>query len=329
LEPIPRHPRPADLVALARYGRWIRGVEPDVVHGHGSKGGALARTSWMAGFAPAAARVYTPHGGSFNYQPGSAAHRFYMTVERLLAPLTDAFLFESAYIASRFDSAVGAETRLCRVVVNGLGAAEFARIDPNPGAADFVYIGELRAAKGVDTLMEALAQLDYRSPLPRLVIVGSGGERERLLERSAQLGVSDRLSFVGPLPFRVAMTLGRILVAPSRAESLPYVLLEAAAARVPIVATDVGGVSEIFGPYRDRLGPCGDPADLARRMADALDREPLQHELEAADLSRFVARNFAIESMADAVLCGYRDALAARRKNLPSRAAARRIGVGS
>ncbi len=67
-------------------------------------------------------------------------------------------------------------------------------------------------------------------------------------------------------------------MAPSRAESLPYVILEAAAASVPMIATDVGGIPEIFGPFSDRLGPCGDAADLARRMAGTLDRDPSQLE---------------------------------------------------
>jgi hypothetical protein len=88
-------------------------LKPDVVHGHGSKGGVLARVSRLAGSAPHAARAYTPHGGSFNYRPG-AAHRLYMTVEGLLAPLTDAFLFESGFIERRFDAEVGAATRAGR-----------------------------------------------------------------------------------------------------------------------------------------------------------------------------------------------------------------------
>ena len=60
-----------------------------------------------------------------------AAHRLYMTVERLLAPLTDAFLFESGFIERRFDAEVGAATRLRRVVVNGLRAADFVEAAAN------------------------------------------------------------------------------------------------------------------------------------------------------------------------------------------------------
>ncbi len=313
--PIKRNPGPSDLSALARLCAWLAEIEPDVVHGHGSKGGALARLSRLAGFAPAAARAYTPHGGSFNYRPGSAAHRVYMGVERLLAPLTDVFLFESRFIERRFDVCVGAKTKSRRVVFNGLRADEFVRVAPNPDAADFIYVGELRAAKGVDTLVEAVARLGKsRERAPRLVLVGSGPDEAMLAEQARRLGVADRLSFLGVMPIRSAMALGRVLVVPSRAESLPYVVLEAAAARVPMVATDVGGIPEIYGPFRDRLGPCGDAADLSLRLGAMLDQDPAEREDEAADLSQFVAETFKIEAMADAVLSGYRDALALPHK---------------
>jgi glycosyltransferase involved in cell wall biosynthesis len=318
---IRRNPGPSDCVALGRFGRWLSSASPHVVHGHGSKGGVLARLTRIAGCAPDAVRAYTPHGGSFNYRPGGAVHRFYMTVERLLTPLTDVFLFESAFIASRFDAEVGDETRLRRIVVNGLRPSEFQPVAPNADAAEFVYVGELRAVKGVDILLEATARLGVRTRPPRLALVGSGPEKDRLKELARSLGVLDRVSFPGGMSFRKAMTLGRILVAPSRLESLPYVVLEAAASRVPIVATAVGGVPEIFGPFADRLGPRGDAIDLARRMANALDQDPSQREAEAADLSRFVAGRFTIESMTDGVLAGYRDALARRRDKTVSAAA--------
>jgi len=80
-----------------------------------------------------------------------------------------------------------------------------------------------------------------------------------------------------------------------------------------MIATDVGGIPEIFGPFSDRLGPRGDTADLARRMAGALDRDPSELKAEAADLNRFVAGRFTINSMTDGVLSGYRGALAVRR----------------
>jgi glycosyltransferase involved in cell wall biosynthesis len=114
------------------------------------------------------------------------------------------------------------------------------------------------------------------------------------------------------LPAREAFRLGRILVAPSRAESLPYVILEAAGARLPIIATRVGGIPQIFGPYADRLGPCDDAPDLCSRILAALSLTEAERQAQCAELATYVAANFSIKTMVDSVMDGYRAALARR-----------------
>ena len=131
-------------------------------------------------------------------------------------------------------------------------------------------------------------------------------------ERARRLGVADFVSFPGPMPIRDAMALGKILVVPSRAESMPYVVLEAAAARMPMIATNVGGIPEIYGPFGDRLGPAGDPEDLGRRISAMLDLSADQRDDDAGDLAFHVAEHFTVEHMADAVLSGYREGLETR-----------------
>jgi len=258
-------------------------------------------------------RAYTPHGGSFHFQS-----RDYMAAERLLGSRTDIFLFESAYIAGQFHKRLGAPRALVRIVANGLGPAEFEAVEPVPDAAEFLYIGELCAAKGIDTLIDAISLLSSRLPKrSRLVLIGSGPDEAKLVARAAARGVADTVTFAGFMSAREAFRLGRILVVPSRAESLPYIVLEAAAAQIPMVATDVGGIGEIFGPYRDKLIPCDNPMILAAALEAALGREPSELRRESADLAAFVATQFTITDMVDAVLAGYADAIAtrSRRKN--------------
>ena len=305
--PISRNPHPSDISAMASFAAWVRQGKLDVVHGHGSKGGLFARLTGLAHLGGGPLRAYTPHGGSFNYRPGSPSHRLYMGVERALALKTDVFLFESAYIAGRFERYVGSRHGARRVVANGIGAAELQKVWPDPGAADLLYVGELRAAKGIDTLLDALALIGASTgSVPRAVLVGSGPDKAMLLAHAAKLGLAERVSFPGPMAAREAFRLGRVLVVPSRAESLPYIVLEAAGARLPMVATDVGGIPEIFGPHAGWLGPCDDPADLARRIVATMRMAPEEREDRAADLSWFVAQNFSIRNMADAVMAGYR-----------------------
>jgi glycosyltransferase involved in cell wall biosynthesis len=319
--PIPRNPSPKDVVAMVRLGAVIRRLRPDVVHGHGSKGGLYARFPALAQPQAGPVRAYTPHGGSFNFPAGRLAKPLYMATERLLTRATDVLLFESAYIAGRFDAQVGVATGLRRIVANGLGAGEFTPIAPDPDAADFLYVGELRAAKGIDTLMEALARVGARrGAVPTAVLVGSGPDEAVLRALARRLGVVEAVAFAGPLPAREAFRKGRVIVVPSRAESLPYIVLEAAAARMPMVATDVGGIPEIFGPYRDRLGPCDDPENLGARMLAALGRPRPEQEREAAELAGFVAGRFSIRTMVDAVLEGYCEAIARRARRGSPRA---------
>jgi len=112
-----------------------------------------------------------------------------MLAERALAPLTDVFLFESAYIADRFDALVGAHNGVRRVVANGISPAEFTPAIPNADAADLLYVGELRAAKGIDTLLEAVARVGRaRGLVPRTVLVGSGPDQAALTELARRLG---------------------------------------------------------------------------------------------------------------------------------------------
>jgi glycosyltransferase involved in cell wall biosynthesis len=305
--PAPRQPHILDVPAAIRIALHARALRADVVHGHGSKGGVYARLpAFLPGFR-APIRAYTPHGGSFHFRSGS-----YMTAERLLAARTDIFLFESAYVAGQFDERIGRTKGLARIVHNGLRPAEFMPVKAAPDAADFLFIGELCAAKGIDTLIDAMALLSSRVRRPRLMLVGAGREEAKLVARATRCGVSRDITFAGAMPASEAFRFGRILVVPSRAESLPYIVLEAAAAQVPIIATDVGGINEIFGPYRDRLIPCDNPVILAAAMQAALERNPRQLHQEAAALAAFVSTVFTIDDMADAVIAGYGDAIAKR-----------------
>jgi glycosyltransferase involved in cell wall biosynthesis len=195
MAPIHRNPGFSDIAAMARFVAWLDKVKPDVVHGHGSKGGAYARLSGWRTCGGGPIRAYTPHGGSFNYHVGSALHRVYMLAEKLMAPMTDVFLFESAYIAGCFDRSVGAASGLRRVVANGIGPAELQPIAPNGDAADLLYVGELRAAKGIDTLLDAIAlAARSRGAVPRAVLVGSGPDQAVLTRRAKRDGVAQFVS---------------------------------------------------------------------------------------------------------------------------------------
>jgi len=116
---------------------------------------------------------------------------------------------------------------------------------------------------------------------------------------------------LGAMPARAAFARGQVLVVPSRAESLPYIVLEAAAAGLPLIATHVGGIPEIFGPDAVDLVAPGDPAALARAIDAALD-DPQRLRAGALRLQQRVRAAFSVEAMADAILAAYHEIRARR-----------------
>jgi glycosyltransferase involved in cell wall biosynthesis len=307
---MPRNPGPGDAVNIFKIGRLLSRLSPDVVHGHGSKGGLYARAPGLIG-GRNQVRAYTPHGGSFHFSSGLQG-AIYMGMERLLARATDLFLFESAYIRDRFEQSVNAPGERKHVTLNGVSDAEFAPVQPADDAADFLYIGELRALKGIDTLLDALASLKDQYAWS-LNVVGAGPDDALLRERASSLGLGDRVRFLGAMPARDAFARGRALVVPSRAESLPYVVIEAVAAQLPIVATNVGGIPEIMAPAAGDLIVPDNPDVLAQAMKRLKSMTPDAAAHKARALADFVQQRFTIAAMTTSILNACAHAVQAKR----------------
>jgi glycosyltransferase involved in cell wall biosynthesis len=239
--PITRLPGAADLVTAGRIVRLLARLRPDIIHGHGAKGGLHAR---LAGRLSALPTVYTAHGGSLHYRWSSLEGMAYLGTERLLRDVTAGLIFVCSHERDMFDTLIGLGDRPSRVIHNGLWPDEFSPVVPDRDAAELLFIGELRWFKGADVLIEAVALAAPRRPL-RLAIIGSGPDEESLRERVRMRGIDHLVSFHGPLPVRQALKRGRLLVLPSRAESFPYVMLEAMAAGRPLIASPTGGIPEL------------------------------------------------------------------------------------
>ena len=299
-----RHVGVSDVSAQRHVARRARETDADVLHGHGAKGGAYARLCGGR-----AIRVYTPHGGSLHYSRASPVGLLYLTLEQVLMARTELFLFESRYGRDAFTAKIGTPRSLVRVVHNGVTAVEFAEVAPQEDASNVVFVGELRLLKGVDVLLEALALLARDGNAVTATIVGAGPDEKQFREQAERLGLGPSTRFRAPMPAREAFRLGRLLVIPSRAESLPYIVLEAAAAAIPLITTNVGGIPEVFGPQAPRLIPPGDAAALAHAISAALANPAALHN-EKLRLRARVQAEFSADVMADAVLAGYGEALA-------------------
>ncbi|KKB13066.1 hypothetical protein VE25_04005 [Devosia geojensis] len=304
---MPRLLGPGDAIVPIKLGGLARRLGIEVIHGHGAKGGFHARLA--ARPKPGSGVYYTPHGGVLHFSTTSTSGRLFHRLERLLMRRTSAIIFESAYAQATYSRAIGKPTCATSVTYNGLREDEFDPVWPEPDAADFVFIGELRRLKGVHVLLEALARVLNTAGRPAtLYIVGDGPDRAEFEAMAHDLGLSGQVTFAGAGPARQAFRYGRCVVVPSLAESLPYIVLEAAAAGRPVIATRVGGVPEIFGPAAERLVPAGD----AGALSESMQRVMSEHSIAAAEavmLRGYVRENFSSARMADAIEALYLTAI--------------------
>lgn len=295
--PMPRLLGLGDISAPLTVRRLGRQLDINVYHGHGAKGGFYARLALLGIDKPIA--DYTPHGGVLHYPPRSSTGRIFHFLERALMRKTSAIIFESAYAQRTYAAVIGSPNCPTNVIHNGLTPEEFVPVAANADAADFVFVGELRGLKGIVPLVEALAKVKRADGLgATLVMAGDGPERQALKSRIAGLGLTDRVELAGVQPARAMFARGRIAIVPSLAESLPYVVLEAAAAQLPVISTRVGGIAEIFGPTASSLIPAGDVAALATAMQGALDN-PAAALAEMRTRLDHVSANFSLKRMAN------------------------------
>lgn len=163
------------------------------------------------------------------------------------------------------------------VIHCGVDPAKYDR-PREPGAARLLFVGRLAAVKGLPLLFQALTSLRTSHPGIHLTLIGDGPERRGLEAEAKALRIDDIVTFAGYRSQSAVadyLTTSDMLVLPSFAEGVPVVLMEAMAARLPVVATRVAGVPELV---EDRVSgylvPPGDQDALARAIAAALQAPP-------------------------------------------------------
>ncbi len=160
-----------------------------------------------------------------------------------------------------------------------------------------VCLGRLAPAKGQEYLLRAVAELVAGWPQLRCLVIGAGPEEGRLRTPSAELDLDDVVHFAG---FRhdgkELMGRALMLVQPSLTEGMPYAVLEAMAAGVPVVASAVGGLRELNDGIEARLVPPAAPSALAAAMTE-LRSDPTLGDALAAGGLEVVRRDHDLESM--------------------------------
>jgi glycosyltransferase involved in cell wall biosynthesis len=279
--PMTRSITPVDIVATLKTRSIIRTIQPDVIHSHSAKGGVYGRLAarFASGKKTRSKAFYCPHGGAMHYDKRSLKGIIFFAAERFLERYTDSLIFVSGYEQSAYHEKVGMPRCPETVVYNGLDETEFTAVPAKPGAADFLYIGMKRDLKGPDVFLDALAiARDQHGRTFSAWFVGDGPDVDKYHTQIQKLGLTDQVKEQAAMPAREAFALAEIVVVPSRAESMPYLVLEAIAAHKPMVCTRVGGIPEIFDHDVGQLVEPGDPEALARAMIDSHDNRERNRE---------------------------------------------------
>ena len=244
-----------DICALWGLVRLFRREHPTIVHTHTSKAGILGRlAAWLVGVPII---IHTPHGHVFYGHFGIVLSKVFQMLERLFAKGTSKIITLTELEAQdHLQRQIGEEGQF-RAVFSGIDVAQYRAVSATRlkcrsqlGCSDddriVGSVGWLTHIKGHRYLIEAIAKLKPHYPKLQCHIVGSGPLEEELLTLADDLGVAASIRFLGfTQDVPACLSAMDLFVLPSINEGMGRALIEAMAAGLPVVATNVGGVPAI------------------------------------------------------------------------------------
>lgn len=307
--PMQRAPHASDIQVIREIQKYIKyNKSIKIVHGHSSKGGVYAR---LARIGTRLHSVYSPHGFvPWLPQPQRA---LYITLERAMRFATSAIIVVSEK-EMQFARRLGYPKELIHLVPNGISldgkagasrtkARQLLNLSPHDKVIGFV--GRFASPKSPLLLIDAFAIIAHDHPNAKLVMVGTGPLLPLAKGRARSLSLQDRILFPGYMDGRDAMAAFDLFALTSEYEGFPYVILEAMAYGLPIVATNVGGTElAIFDNENGYVVQVGDVGGFAEKLNLLLSNDALRLEMGAESLKK--VNNFSIDNMVNITLRIYR-----------------------
>ena len=309
-----RPPHPSDVIALFKLRTIIKNYGPfDVIHGHSSKGGALAR---LASIGMPGIRVYTPHAfRTIDPSLNVILYKLYSFIERLLSRISNGIILVSEG-EKRHALQIGLPENKLYVIENGMDKQEFGstratlrnRLHISQDDLCIGFVGRLVPQKAPDCLIRAFALIAHKYPNVRLIMLGDGPLQSDLHTLSDQLDIRSQITWLENENGAEFMSVFDIFVMPSLYEAFPYVLLEAANAGLPIIATPVGGTDEmLIDRVNGFLVDHNKPVKIAEALESLINNPKLRSKMGEA--SQNIGQKYSVSAMTGKTLTLYRDLL--------------------
>lgn len=306
----------ADLTALWKLIALLWQEQPDIVHTHTSKGGALGRlAAWIAGVRMI---VHTPHGHVFYGHFGSISSWILIQIERALAWITDELIaLTTAEKTEHLERGIGWADHFA-VVPSGIDIDRFKQartagkampewFDCPPDATVIGSVGWLTDIKGHRFLIDAVAQVKQAHPHLHLIILGDGDQRDAILHQARIAGISHVVHLVGHREdVELALAGMDCFVLPSLNEGMGRALIEAMAAGLPVIASRVGGIPALIENEKNGLlVPAGDSHALAVALQRILS-DPAWARTLGQNAMQSIGTGYGVPAMVQAIESIYR-----------------------
>lgn len=295
-----------DLAAYREIKKALRELEPDLVTTHSNKAGLLGRLAARSLNIPV---VHTSHGFLFSGRPNSPAGWFYRLMEKLASGFSDRVIAvcENEFKIAEQLKVIPPEKMV--VVHNGLPDLQPLVIaQPDTEPPRLIMVARFAAPKDHQTLLKALGSL---KKLPwSLTLIGDGDGRRNAEQLAVEIGIRERIDFLGvreDVPALLAAS--QIFVLSTRREGFPLTVLEAMRVGLPVVAANVGGISEaVETGTTGLLFPAGDFETLQAHLALLIKNRTLRLKMGQVG-RRCFSDKFTLEQMVDKTTAVYYDIL--------------------
>jgi len=299
-----------DFKAFINLFLLLRRLKPDIVHTHTSKSGILGRSAaWLA---RVPIIIHTPHGHVFYGHFSSSLSRLFLAVERLVARITHHHIALTPEEGKDYLTLNVSKPHNTSIIHSGVDLHRFRNgkkqrsrkreelgIPRNSLVVGFV--GWLLPIKGVRFLLEAMAGVVKQHPKSLLVLVGKGEKERELRQQAENLGLTDKIRFLGWRQDVEEIMPGLdLFVLPSLNEGMGRVLVEAMAMGLPIVASRVGGIPDLVKDQQNGLlVPPADATALAQAISDLL--EDKNRRKRMGEAGKRMCRSYSTRAMMEQI----------------------------